>query len=99
MSEAFATSPDVIGVISWNEFSESSYIEPSVRYGDHYLGVLADILGAPPPAITNFDSDSPPPIDYNYGAPLFGGLLVVLAAGFVALVLRRPRRRSAKPPS
>src|SRR4030095_6211347 len=30
MSAAFQSSPDAIGLISWNEFSENSHVEPSV---------------------------------------------------------------------
>lgn len=45
---AFRSSPDAIGIISWNEFSENSYIEPSKKYGDRYLKVLAGILLATP---------------------------------------------------
>ncbi len=30
---ALQSSPDVIGLISWNEFSENSHIEPSQDHG------------------------------------------------------------------
>ena len=43
MSTALQSAPDVIGLISWNEFSENSHIEPSHNYGDRYLKVLAEI--------------------------------------------------------
>ena len=43
MSVALKSSPDAIGLISWNEFSENSHIEPSQNYGYRYLEVLADI--------------------------------------------------------
>jgi glycosyl hydrolase family 99 len=39
---ALQSLPDAIGLISWNEFSENSYIEPSQNYGSLYLDVLAD---------------------------------------------------------
>jgi hypothetical protein len=42
---AMGSSPDAIGIISWNEFSESSNIEPSCLYGDRYLNVTAGLLG------------------------------------------------------
>ncbi len=38
---ALRSAPDALGLISWNEFSENSYIEPSKNYGDLYLKVLA----------------------------------------------------------
>jgi len=48
LGAARASSPDAVGLISWNEFSESSYVEPSRRYGRRYLDVLASV--ARPPA-------------------------------------------------
>ena len=47
MSAAGSASPDVIGLISWNEFSENSYVEPSKKYGRRYLDVLKAIRGVP----------------------------------------------------
>lgn len=43
---ALGSSPDAIGLISWNEFSENSHLEPSCNYGAHYLTVLAGIAGS-----------------------------------------------------
>jgi hypothetical protein len=43
MSVASKTSPDAIGLISWNEFSENTYVEPSEKYGGHYLDVVKKI--------------------------------------------------------
>jgi LPXTG-motif cell wall-anchored protein len=40
-----SSKPDALGVISWNEFSENTYIEPSEKYGGRYLSVLAEVLG------------------------------------------------------
>jgi hypothetical protein len=59
MNAAMQSSPDAVGLISWNEFSENSHVEPSVQYGTHYLEVLADIQGAQAPIITDFDSSEP----------------------------------------
>lgn len=48
LNAALQSQPDAIGLISWNEFSENSHIEPSHNYGDLYLKVLAGIhLAAP----------------------------------------------------
>jgi hypothetical protein len=44
--DALQTSPDGVAVISWNEFTEGSYVEPSVAYGQRYLEVLALLTGA-----------------------------------------------------
>ncbi len=43
-----ATSPDALGIISWNEFSENSHIEPSVRYGWTALNAVGERLGHGP---------------------------------------------------
>ena len=56
---AMQSSPDAIGLISWNEFSENSHIEPSEKYGDRYLKVMAKIQNAPVPIVKNFDSSEP----------------------------------------
>jgi hypothetical protein len=56
---AIQSSPDAIGLISWNEFSENSHIEPSENYGDRFLKVLARIQDAPAPVVKNFDSSEP----------------------------------------
>jgi hypothetical protein len=39
---ALQSLPDAIGLISWNEFSENSHIEPSQAHGNLYLKVLAE---------------------------------------------------------
>jgi hypothetical protein len=39
---ALQSMPDAIGLISWNEFSENTHIEPSEKYDHHYLEVLAE---------------------------------------------------------
>ena len=49
---ALRSSPDVLGLISWNEFSENSYVEPSVRYKYQSLDVLRQLRGSSVPAPT-----------------------------------------------
>ena len=41
---ALATHPDGLGIISWNEFSENSQIEPSREFGTTYLSVTASLV-------------------------------------------------------
>jgi hypothetical protein len=43
---AIRSAPDVLGLISWNEFSENTYVEPSRRYGSRYLDVLRQLRPA-----------------------------------------------------
>ena len=49
---ALHSSPDVLGLISWNEFSENSYVEPSVRYKYQSLDVLRQLRGTSVPTPT-----------------------------------------------
>lgn len=56
ISTAMASSPDILGIISWNEFSENTHIEPSEKYGTLYLDVLRRIDNTPLPNTGSFDS-------------------------------------------
>jgi hypothetical protein len=58
-NDAKATNPDGMAVISWNEFTEASYVEPSSNYGLRYLQVLAGLTGAPGPVGVAGPSASP----------------------------------------
>ena len=48
---ALSSDPDALGIISWNEFSENSHIEPSRELGTTYLtataGLVRETLGRP----------------------------------------------------
>jgi len=46
LADAWSSHPDAVGVISWNEWSENTYIEPGRRYGVQELTALADYLRA-----------------------------------------------------
>ncbi|HEY2175534.1 MAG TPA: endo-1,3-alpha-glucanase family glycosylhydrolase [Mycobacteriales bacterium] len=46
LTNAFASSPDAVGVISWNEWSENTYIEPGQRYGRQEFNALRKFLAA-----------------------------------------------------
>jgi hypothetical protein len=50
LNAALQSSPDAIGLISWNEFSENSHIEPSQSYGNLYLKVLDETRLVVPPS-------------------------------------------------
>jgi hypothetical protein len=56
INTAIASNPDALGITSWNEFSENSYIEPSQNYGTEYLNLLKSILATPAPQVVEFDS-------------------------------------------
>ena len=87
---ALASSPDAVGVISWNEFSENSQIEPSTRYRNRYLSLLASVLGGHAPVVMGFSSDDRPATGTEYGLPLIAVFVLVVAGAMVA-VFRRGR--------
>jgi|1186.fasta_scaffold01560_3 hypothetical protein len=89
---ALASAPDAIGVISWNEFSENTHIEPSEQYGTRYLDAVAALTHAPPPPPKELDSSAADVVDGGGAARPILAAAVVL--GFVLLVtVRRIRRR------
>lgn len=45
ITAALSSKPDALGLISWNEFTENSHLEPSQNYGFRYLDVVAQRLG------------------------------------------------------
>jgi hypothetical protein len=48
-ADALASGADAVALISWNEYTENSYVEPSKAYGLQYLRVLASLTGASGP--------------------------------------------------
>ena len=65
LNDAYASDPTAVGVISWNEWSENTYIEPGKRYGTTELSTLATYLhgiraGAAHPAPAASASGPPP---------------------------------------
>jgi hypothetical protein len=83
LDTAFASSPSAVGVISWNEWSENTYIEPSKRYGLQELDVLRTYLRehdrtvpAPTPAALRSAAD---PTDWS-------GLMAAVALGAVTCI-------------
>ena len=59
MAAAIQSAPDAIGLISWNEFSENSHVEPSQKYGNRYLDLLAEIPRNSVPTVQEFPSSMP----------------------------------------
>ena len=89
LDAATRSSPDAVGLISWNEFSENTHVEPSVDHGSRYLDVVADVRRARPAGVGEFDSSEPAATGVNYGVPLLGGMALFLL-GSLAL-MARPR--------
>lgn len=99
MNVAVQSSPDAIGIISWNEFSENTYIEPSQKLGDQSLKVLADMTNTKPPDIPNFDSSDPADTTPSLGLDRIAALLglggLILASTLV-IVGRRGAKHKAE---
>jgi hypothetical protein len=88
---AAGSSPDAIAVISWNEFSENSQVEPSVRYGTRALEVLADVAGTRFSAEGELDSSLPAGRAGPRGA--IPSMLVLIVAGTATVLFLGRRRR------
>ncbi len=92
------SSPDAIGLISWNEFSENTYVEPSKTYGAQALTALAKILDGRAPQVGGLDSDTPVESGAGiaYGLPVLIGF--ALALPLIVLLIRRRLRRIDRVP-
>ncbi len=99
LNTAMASSPDAVGIISWNEFSENSHIEPSETYGSKYLDLLSGMTHVSTPAIGDFDSSEPAkeyPETISYSRYIaLGGLAVLIVMGLI--VIARRHNSSPKP--
>jgi hypothetical protein len=99
LNAAVESLPDAIGLISWNEFSENSQVEPSVRYGRRYVTLLHDIWGTHFSSKTDLDS-SDSRTGIGYGVPILTGLIgVVFAALLVAFTRRHIKRGGSGSPT
>ncbi len=94
INTAMSSSPDALGIISWNEFSENSYIEPSQAYGAQYLDILSQINHLPAPTIPNFDSSFStgkfPEVFPHSRAIALGSIAAMVIAAFI-FIGRRSR--------
>lgn len=95
MNAAMNSSPDAIGLISWNEYSENSEIEPSRTYGATALKVIATFEHSRPPVVQNFDSNGPAGFRAGVSQFFIIGTLVMLLIGSVAVIVSRRGRSNA----
>ncbi len=97
---AAASSPDILGVISWNEYSENTYVEPSVNYGRFYLQLVGELRGAavpaPPSAAASSASRYVAPSGSSGSSGLWLAGLAIALIGAVALASHIRRRRARK---
>ncbi|HEY5987887.1 MAG TPA: hypothetical protein VIV12_16160 [Streptosporangiaceae bacterium] len=92
MNAALSSSPDAIGLISWNEYSENIEVEPSRAYHGTALAVVAAIEHAKAPRIADFDSSAPSGFHAGPSQFVIVGALIALTAGSVVALARRRGR-------
>jgi hypothetical protein len=101
---ALSSRPDVLGLISWNEFSENSHVEPSLAHGRRYLDVLQSLRGAPATTPSPTDSPGDSPGVRAHAASRLGfwpnllrlaGFAAVLVTAVSLLARHRTERRSS----
>ena len=104
---AVRSSPDLLGLISWNEFSENSYVEPSQKYGARYLDVLRELRQTPVPQPASATDSSGEPADAQTTSPnwprywptaVLVGFPLILAIGVGLVAARRRRHRGPAQP-
>ena len=93
INTAMASSPDALGIISWNEFSENSHIEPSQKYGSQYLDILSQVHNTPSVKLVEFDSSIPdrtyPEVIPGSRIIALGGLVSMMAISLFVIIRRR----------
>jgi hypothetical protein len=92
VATALASSPDALGLISWNEFSENTHIEPSREHGGRYLDAVAELEHAKGPDLRGFDSDESAATGISYALSLITGLAFFVSLGGLVLFRRRANR-------
>jgi hypothetical protein len=92
-TSAMRSSPNMLGLISWNEFSENSYVEPSKEYGSQSLDALRQLRVATPPHVTAPAGRSTFSAWPNVLRLLAFALTLILAVAVITFLRRRTSRR------
>jgi hypothetical protein len=92
---AVSSAPDALGLISWNEFSENTHVEPSERYGNSALVELTNLVGGPSVRTPSMVDDSDDP--GREGILSVGAALVVVLLLAAALPIYTWIRRQRDP--
>jgi hypothetical protein len=89
LNAAMRSSPDAIGLISWNEYSENSEIEPSENYGNTALRVIASVEHAKAPVVRNFNSSGTAGFQAGSSQFVILAVFLLLLGGSVVILARR----------
>ncbi len=83
-SAAVGSSPDALALISWNEFSENTHVEPSEANGATYLTILRSLVGTTGVTVSPLAQDSS---DSPSGkGRSMTGLFAILVIGLLMLI-------------
>ncbi len=93
-SAAMTSAPDALGLISWNEFTEGTYVEPSRTYGSTALQTVAELTGGSGP---QGELDSSAPSGRSSAGPWRFLVIAALLALLFAAALVRSRERIRRP--
>jgi hypothetical protein len=94
---AISSSPDALGLISWNEFSENTHVEPSEQHGYTALTALANLTDGRRVPVSPLATDSSEQASENEGAmTVLSGIAVLLLLFVGVTVFNLTRRRSAQ---
>jgi hypothetical protein len=94
LDAAQQSEPDAIGLISWNEFSENTHVEPSERHGGTALDVIGDMRGTGFEYRGEFDSSAPDGRQHSALGAVGKLVAFVVALALILLLLRRRRERA-----
>jgi hypothetical protein len=96
---AEASIPNAIWVISWNEYSESTQVEPSVGLGTRYLDTLRQLTQAAPPPAKDLDSSAPQGAGSMTRAAITATAAVGSVVGITLVGVGRRRRLASLDPN
>ncbi len=98
VTAARASEPDVLALISWNEYSENSHLEPSEVGGTESLKTVSELLGGEvwlPPG-TGLPTEERREFGLTGWGALTTLLLLFAALNLVVILLRPSGRRASK---
>jgi hypothetical protein len=97
---AVSSSPDALGLISWNEFSENTHVEPSKRYGNSALVELTNLVRGPSVRTSPMTDNSDDPGTEGVLTPGAALVILLLLAAAVPIYarIRQPRAPAAAGP-